>query len=88
MSRYAAFLRGGGELREIAGREAFGDEELAASDGKPQVAMLAAAPDDEVRRAALEHATDADRLAFHGRELHWLPSGRMTDSELDLAAIE
>lgn len=82
------FLRSAEEVREIAARQPFGDEELAASDGKPQVAMLAAAPDDEVRRAVLEHATDDDRLAVHGRELHWLPAGRMTDSELDLAAIE
>ena len=82
------YLRSAGDLREIAAREPFGDDELAASDGKPQVAMLAAAPDDATRRAVLKHASAADRLAFHGRELHWLPAGRMTDSELDLAAIE
>ncbi|HMB52276.1 MAG TPA: DUF1697 domain-containing protein [Thermoanaerobaculia bacterium] len=82
------YLRSADEVREIAGREPFGDDELAASDGKPQVALLAAAPGDAARDAALAHASDADRLAIHGRELHWLPAGRLTDSELDLKAVE
>jgi uncharacterized protein (DUF1697 family) len=82
------YLRSASEVREIAGREPFGDDELAASDGKPQVAFLAAAADDAARDTVLAHASDADRLALHGRELHWLPAGRLTDSELDLKTIE
>ena len=36
---------------------------------------------------ALDLATDEDRLAIDGRELYWLPSGGMSESELDLKAI-
>jgi uncharacterized protein (DUF1697 family) len=32
-------------------------------------------------------STDDDRLAIHGRELYWLPSGGISESELDLNAI-
>jgi hypothetical protein len=32
--------------------------------------------------------SDADRLAFGASELYWLPAGGMSDSELDLKAIE
>jgi hypothetical protein len=32
--------------------------------------------------------TPSDRLALGERELYWLPSGPMSDSELDLKAIE
>jgi hypothetical protein len=41
-----------------------------------------------VRTKVLALATDSDRLAFEGRELYWLPSGRMSDSELDLDAVD
>ena len=56
--------------------------------GKLQVLLLAEAPKSAERDAVLAHATDDDRLAFGSRELFWLPSGRTTDSDLDLQAIE
>jgi uncharacterized protein (DUF1697 family) len=39
-------------------------------------------------RSVLDHATRADRLALGRRELYWGPEGRITDSDLDLKAIE
>lgn len=33
-------------------------------------------------------ATDEDLLAIEGRELYWLPSGGLLESNLDLKAIE
>jgi hypothetical protein len=33
-------------------------------------------------------ATEDDPLAIAGRELYWLPSGGLLESELDLKAIE
>jgi hypothetical protein len=36
----------------------------------------------------LELATKDDQLAIGKRELYWAPQGRMTDSELDLKAVE
>jgi hypothetical protein len=50
--------------------------------------LLAEAPKSAARDAVLAHASDEDRLAFGSRELFWLPSGRTTDSDLDLRAIE
>ena len=61
---------------------------MAAAAGKLQVLLLAEAPKSAARDAVLAHASDEDRLAFGSRELFWLPSGRTTDSDLDLRAIE
>ena len=33
-------------------------------------------------------ATDEDLLAIEGRELYWLPSGGISESDLDLKAID
>ena len=38
--------------------------------------------------SVLEHATPADPLVIGKKELYWGPEGRMTDSEIDLKAIE
>ena len=80
-------LREAAELRAIAAAEPF-EAAVTAVAGKLQVLLLAAAPPASVRNAVLEHAGDEDRLAFGPRELYWLPSGRTTDSDLDLKAIE
>ena len=80
-------LRSEEELRAIAAAEPFPAADLAAA-GKLQVLLLAEAPKSAARDAVLAHASDEDRLAFGSRELFWLPSGRTTDSDLDLRAIE
>ena len=51
---------------------------------KLHVFFLLGKPDPKV----LEFATKADPLALGPKELFWGPEGRMTDSELDLKAIE
>ncbi len=81
------FLRSGSEVAAIAAREPFAAADVAASKGKLQVQLLAEAPDAAARQAALAHASDEDRLALAGRELYWLPSGGISESELDLKAI-
>jgi uncharacterized protein (DUF1697 family) len=81
------FLRGATEIRAIAGHEPFTAAALVASSGKLQVALLLEKPAAKAGREALALATDADRLAIEGRELFWLPSGGMAESELDLNAI-
>jgi hypothetical protein len=58
-----------------------------ASAGKLQVALLAERPAARARTSALALASAQDRLALTDRELYWLPSGGMMDSELDLKAI-
>lgn len=81
------FLRSAAELGSIAEREPFEASLVGASKGKLQVVFLFGAPTKAQRRDALDLATDDDRLAIDGRELYWLPSGGMSESELDLKAI-
>ncbi len=82
------FIRAAGEVREIADTEPFERAHVEASTGKLQVALLGARPSAADRRAVLALESDADRLVFGERELYWLPSGGMSDSDLDLKAIE
>ena len=84
--RVPTFLRSGEEVRSIAARQVFTEAEVKAG-GKVQVALLHRQPDQAARAKVLSLASAEDRLAIHGRELYWLPSGNLTDSELDLASI-
>jgi uncharacterized protein (DUF1697 family) len=81
------FLRSAEELRGIAATEPFGAKAVDDSEGKLQIALLREAPSASARKEAAALSTAADRLALDGRELYWLPAGRMSDSELDLKAI-
>ena len=81
------FLRDAAALRGIAAYEPFDAPFLAASKGKLQVALLLEPPSRAARDRALAFGSDDDRLAIEGRELYWLPSGGMSESELDLKAI-
>ncbi|HEX6115742.1 MAG TPA: DUF1697 domain-containing protein [Solirubrobacterales bacterium] len=77
-----SFVRSGPQLRAIAGHEPFTPEQVAASKGKLQVALLAKAPPKVTRAEVLALATDDDLLAFEGRELYWLPRGGTQESTL------
>lgn len=81
------FLRTAAQVRAIARRQPFEEGQLEASTGKVQVSLLAKAPSAATRKKVLALATAEDRLAIRGRELYWLPPGRMSDSELDLKPI-
>jgi uncharacterized protein (DUF1697 family) len=82
------FLRNAAELEAVTAQEPFDRALLSASKGKLQVAFLPTAPKAEARKQALALAGDEDRLAIEGRELYWLPSGGISESELDLKALE
>lgn len=81
------FLRSGAEVAAIAAREPFEAKRVAASKGKLQITLLAKKPSAAARKKALALATDEDLLAIEGRELYWLPSGGVLESELDQKAI-
>jgi uncharacterized protein (DUF1697 family) len=81
------FLRSASEIAAIAARRPFDESLVEASKGKLQVVLLSAAPAARARREVLALADEKDRLAFGERELHWLPSGGILDSELDFKAI-
>lgn len=82
------FLRTAAQVRAIDRYRPFDAELVETSAGKLQVALLPDAPRSSVRKPALSLATTEDRLAIRGRELYWLPSGRMSDATLDLKALE
>ncbi len=82
------FLRSGAEVAAIAAQEPFDAKLVEASKGKLQVSLLAKKPTAAARRKVLALASDEDPLAIDGRELYWLPSGGLLESELDLKAIE
>ena len=81
------FMRTAAEVRATAAAEPFPAKLVRASTGKLQVGMLASAPRAAARKAVIAIADERDRLAFGERELFWLPSGGISDSELDLNAI-
>ncbi len=83
----SVFLRTAREIRAIAAKEPFSTEQVERSKGKLQVMMLTAKPTPAARKSVLRLASDEDALAFGDRELYWLPSGGMSDSDLDLKAI-
>jgi uncharacterized protein (DUF1697 family) len=81
-------LRAEEEVRAIAAARPFPAGVVEASGGKLQVALLLARPDPGARAEMLALETEADRLALEGRELYWLPSGGITDSQLEMKTIE
>jgi uncharacterized protein (DUF1697 family) len=82
------FLRSAKELSALAVHEPFDAAAIKASKGKLQVALLPKKPAVKARKEALGEASDEDRLALEGRELYWLPSGGISESDLDLKVIE
>jgi uncharacterized protein (DUF1697 family) len=82
------FLRSCEQAAAIAAREPFAATQVKASAGKLQVALLPDSPGKPAKKEGLALATDEDRLAIEGTELYWLPSGGISDSDLDLKTLE
>jgi len=81
------FVRSAKEVIAIAAHQPF-DTAVGRDGGKLQVALLAKKPTAAATVKTLTLATEEDRLAIHGRELYWLPRGKLTESDLDFKAIE
>jgi uncharacterized protein (DUF1697 family) len=82
------FLRSAEEVAAVAAYEPFEAKAVAKSKGKLQVSFLKEKPTAGARKKVLVQMTDEDLLAIEGRELYWLPSGGISESELDLKAID
>lgn len=82
------YLRSAAEIEAIAHKQPFTEAELAASDGKVQVVLFGAPIDGAARAAVLAGAPAEDRLAFDDRELYWLPRAGLSDSKLDMKALD
>ena len=84
----ATFVRTAEELAAIAAAEPFDAATRERLHGKPQVMFLGRAPGAGARREALSLAGEQDALAFGERELFWLPAGGISDSALEMKALE
>ena len=82
------FLRSVAEVAAIAARAPFDASAVKRSKGKLQISFLAKKPSAAAKKKALAAATDEDLLAIEGRELYWLPSGGISESDLDWKPIE
>ncbi|HET8955347.1 MAG TPA: DUF1697 domain-containing protein [Solirubrobacterales bacterium] len=82
------FLRSEQELAAIAAQKPFPAARQKKSKGKLQVSLLKKKPSAAAKKKVLALATDEDLLAISERELYWLPSGGLLESDLDLKAIE
>jgi uncharacterized protein (DUF1697 family) len=82
------FLRSIEEVAAIAAQEPFDRKRVEVSKGKLQVSLLKKKPSVSAKKKVLALASDEDLLALEGRELYWLPSGGLLESDLDLKAIE
>jgi len=79
-TKATTFIRTAAEMRALAADDPFPRE----PDQKLHVIFCLKKPPAKV----LEHETAGDKLKIGKKELYWAPEGRMTDSELDLKAVE
>jgi uncharacterized protein (DUF1697 family) len=83
-----AFLRDGGEIATLAAFEPFTAEQLEASAGKPQIILFESEISKADAKRALDLTPEGDVMVAAGRELHWLPSAGLSDTEMDLKALD
>jgi len=79
-TRAITFIRTAAEMRALAA-----DDPIPSAPGQKLHVMFCL---KKPPASVLEYATETDPLVIGKRELYWGPQGRMTDSEIDLKAIE
>lgn len=84
----AVFLRSATEVAAIATREPFPAQAIAASKGKPQVVLLGRKPSAKAKKDVSALAPAGDLMVLEGRELHWLPTVGLSETELDTKALD
>jgi uncharacterized protein (DUF1697 family) len=87
----AVFLRSASEVSAIAAREPFPAKAIkraAANKGKPQVVLLGRKPSAKAKKALEGITPTGDLMVIEGRELHWLPSVGLSETELDTKALD
>lgn len=78
------YLRTAAEVIAATDLQPFGP----APDGHTHmVAFCRHAPDAAQAEAVSAHSTSIDRFEMHGRELHWLIQGKVTDSKITLPKL-
>jgi uncharacterized protein (DUF1697 family) len=82
-----SFIRSAEQLQAIAERQPFAPKLLESSAGKLQVGFLLDPASPSARKRLQALAGEADRLAFDGCEMYWLPRAGVLDSSLDMQRI-
>jgi uncharacterized protein (DUF1697 family) len=85
------FLRSAKEVVAIAAREPFDAaavKRAAAGKGKPQVVLLGRKPTAKEKKEVQELCPEDDLMVLEGRELHWLPSVGLSETEVDTKALD
>jgi uncharacterized protein (DUF1697 family) len=85
--KVAVFVRTAAQVRAIAAHEPFKKQQIEASKGKLQVALLARKPTARAKKDLEALSTDEDRLVVQGTEVYWLPSGGIMESKLGQEAF-
>jgi uncharacterized protein (DUF1697 family) len=84
----AVFLRSAKEVAAIGAREPFDAKAIKASKGKAQVVLLGRKPSAKAKKAVLDLAPEGDLMVVEGRELHWLPTVGLSETDLDTKALD
>ena len=84
----AVFLRSAKEVAAIAAREPFDAKAIKASKGKPQVVLLARKPSAKAKKALEALCPEGDLMVVEDRELHWLPTVGLSETEVDTKALD
>jgi uncharacterized protein (DUF1697 family) len=84
----ATFLRSAKEVAAIAARDPFEAAAIERSKGKPQVVLLGRKPSAKAKKALEEIAPHGDLMVVEGRELHWLPTVGLSETDLDTRALD
>ncbi len=82
------FVRSTIELRSIAARHPFTPDELAASEGRVQVAFLRNTPPVDAIAEAMSLVPSEDRATVIEREWYWLPVAGVGASKVPVGRIE
>jgi uncharacterized protein (DUF1697 family) len=84
----AVFLRSAREVAAIAARDPFDAAAIKRSKGKPQVVLLGRKPSAKAQKTLEKITPDGDLMAVEGRELHWLPTVGLSETDLDTKALD
>lgn len=84
----AVFLRSAKEVAAIAAREPFPAKAIEASKGKPQVVLLGCKPTAKAKKAVEALRPEGDLMVIEDRELHWLPTVGLSETEVDSKALD
>jgi uncharacterized protein (DUF1697 family) len=84
----AVFLRSFEETRAIAAEEPFDAAAVKKSKGKPQVNLLVKKPTAAAKTKAQALAGPDDEFSFSAREMHWLPSTGLSETDVDFKALD